>query len=107
MGWTNTWGPARQREADRRAAALRRIHYHGALDGDGNPLDGAGTTAWTFNVGGRPADPKVNRENLDWLAEDAIDAAEMGGGFLRAADDGLDDPAVAWPRGYRWDRSSN
>jgi hypothetical protein len=96
---------SRRAEASARLQALRSIGYRGRIGADGDPLDGAGTGLRAFSVGARHADDD-DREELDREAlEDLADARQwIDGGCQSIAGDGLEDPNVAWPRGYHWHR---
>ena len=101
MGWSGA-SRARQAEAAANKLALARIGYRGRVDADGEPLDGRGTALRMFSAGLGTA---AEREDWEGSARECAELnCEMGGGYeISGHDDGLDDPTVAWPRGYRWD----
>jgi hypothetical protein len=101
MGWSRRNSPVRAAEAAARLAALDHIGYRGRVNGDGEPLNGRGIAPRIFSAGLGHEDEVLDRDEVRDLA---IDKAEISGGFACAEGDGLDDPTVAWPRGYRWDR---
>ena len=99
MGWTDRRrNRTRTREANRRKAALRTMHYQGDVDPDGYPLDGPGAIG-PFKVGHRPQHPTVG--NLHELIDNALDASVVDGGSRFAGYEA--ESRDAWPDGYRWD----